>query len=1072
MENLVTTDEHCWSMSFGENLARHLLLEAGECAVEHTEGRSFIRERSGSSITVVDDEKYLEPDESGLVVPLGSLDHGRPCVSHLAGRIVNGRPPTCESVVESYTDAFSFVEADPRTGRPGLRPAQLGAVFAALAHWKSGNTQAATIVMPTGTGKTDTMVALSVAARISRLLIIVPSDALRSQISDKFLRFGVCQITTAVSESAIRPVVGLLQSGRMTAELTRSFVDHCTVIVATPQALSHCDEEVRRIIIEGCSHLFVDEAHHVAASSWRSVVQAFGEKPVLQFTATPYREDKHRLGGKLIYTYPLRLAQEAGVFSRIDYVAVQSIAEADRKVAERAVLALDQDRARGFDHLLMARVKSVPRARQVLELYKAVAPGYAPVLIHSGLPQRDRASAVQAMRDRSSRVIICVDMLGEGFDLPELKIAAIHDPHKSLGITLQFIGRFARPVDNPDQAATVVVPRPEGQYDPLLRDLYAEDADWNRIIRELSEIPNRRDEEVYEFESGFSTELADIAIRGLSPSMSTVVFDTKEARVEFDGVVDLFGVDNLVGGTASVNTDRAVAWFIVRKSEPVGFGNIEGLINSWFELHVVYWDPDRRLLFIHGSENAGRYEWLAEVLCGRPVPLVSGETVYRVMGQLARPQATNMGVLDAVDRARKFTMVSGEAVTDGFSDIEARGKVQTNIFAQGFANGLSAGYGASLKGRIWSHRHASVLLEWVEWCDRVGDALMDESMSVDEVLRRFLRPKPVTTMPADIPLAVDWNYQEALYNQSSAMVVWGDESAGFDDITLKVIDHEPRDTLPFDVILGNRSLRYALAITDSDMTVTATGEDFILRRGTREDPLSRVLTEKGLVVYYSDEGFLFPPNLYAKPLARMPVLEMERLVVLDWTATNLRVESRGDPPRTDSIQDRMARVLLEDDSWQVIIDDDRSGEAADLVAMKVENDDIIVYLVHCKFSSEDRPGARAGDLYEVCGQAIRSGTWSERSSRLYTHLKSRMGDLFVATGSYGLIKGTEKDFLDLCDLSRNTRTHLRVAIAQPGLSKGKLDPSETRLKLVELLAGTEHYLRAKTGHSLTIFCSP
>ena len=35
-------------------------------------------------------------------------------------------------------------------------------------------------------------------------------------------------------------------------------------------------------------------------------------------------------------------------------------------------------------------------------------------------------------------------MLGEGFDFPNLKIAAIHSPHKSLVSTLQFIGRFAR----------------------------------------------------------------------------------------------------------------------------------------------------------------------------------------------------------------------------------------------------------------------------------------------------------------------------------------------------------------------------------------------------------------------------------------------------------------------------------------------------------------------------------------------------------------------------------------------------------------------------------------------------
>ena len=35
-------------------------------------------------------------------------------------------------------------------------------------------------------------------------------------------------------------------------------------------------------------------------------------------------------------------------------------------------------------------------------------------------------------------------MLGEGFDLPALKVAVVHDPQKSLAVTLQFIGRFTR----------------------------------------------------------------------------------------------------------------------------------------------------------------------------------------------------------------------------------------------------------------------------------------------------------------------------------------------------------------------------------------------------------------------------------------------------------------------------------------------------------------------------------------------------------------------------------------------------------------------------------------------------
>lgn len=81
------------------------------------------------------------------------------------------------AVLESYEGTFDFAEESP--DRPGLRAPQLGAVHAVLAYWTTGRRVPATVVMPTGTGKTETMLALLVAARPDRLLVLVPSDALR-----------------------------------------------------------------------------------------------------------------------------------------------------------------------------------------------------------------------------------------------------------------------------------------------------------------------------------------------------------------------------------------------------------------------------------------------------------------------------------------------------------------------------------------------------------------------------------------------------------------------------------------------------------------------------------------------------------------------------------------------------------------------------------------------------------------------------------------------------------------------------------------------------------------------------
>ncbi|WP_258960079.1 helicase-related protein, partial [Klebsiella pneumoniae] len=84
------------------------------------------------------------------------------------------------------------------------------------------------------------------------------------------------------------------------------------------------------------------------------------------------------------------------------------------------------------------------------------------------------------------RIIVCVDMLGEGFDLPELKIAAIHDQHKSPAVTLQFIGRLTR-VDNTLGDAKFVANIANQKTDHQMSELYKESADWGKIIRDVSQ---------------------------------------------------------------------------------------------------------------------------------------------------------------------------------------------------------------------------------------------------------------------------------------------------------------------------------------------------------------------------------------------------------------------------------------------------------------------------------------------------------------------------------------------------------------------------------------------------------
>src|SRR5689334_15613772 len=67
----------------------------------------------------------------------------------------------------------------------GLYKNQIGAIGAALAHF-SVRDEPALITMPTGTGKTAVMVVLSYLMKAKKVLVLTPSQLVRTQIAEQF----------------------------------------------------------------------------------------------------------------------------------------------------------------------------------------------------------------------------------------------------------------------------------------------------------------------------------------------------------------------------------------------------------------------------------------------------------------------------------------------------------------------------------------------------------------------------------------------------------------------------------------------------------------------------------------------------------------------------------------------------------------------------------------------------------------------------------------------------------------------------------------------------------------------
>jgi len=279
------------------------------------------------------------------------------------------------------------------TQKGGLRDAQRGAMFAIFSHWTRSNAPA-TVVMPTGTGKTETLLA-TIAAQAPRCaLVIVPTDPLRTQFFNKALIWGrLCALGVLYAGSQY-PVVGMVRSGFKTNEGLERFLRSCHIIVATMPILANMQNEKLEIVRNQCDLIAIDEAHHLGAPSWAKVVDSFQDSRILQLTATPFRQDGKHIGGDIIYTFPLSKCQSEGFFKPIDFIAVTEFYDekADQTICDVAVAKLRKDIESGFQHALMARTSSKKRARQVFALYEEKHADLNPVMIYSGMPTADKES--------------------------------------------------------------------------------------------------------------------------------------------------------------------------------------------------------------------------------------------------------------------------------------------------------------------------------------------------------------------------------------------------------------------------------------------------------------------------------------------------------------------------------------------------------------------------------------------------------------------------------------------------------------------------------------------------------
>ena len=953
--------------------------------------------------------------------------------------------------------------------RSGLRQAQTGALHAIASHWTLSN-EPACIVLPTGTGKTEVMIAAALHAFSRRVLVVVPTDALRQQTADKFKSYGILRQIGIIDDLPF-PVVGILAS--KPARTHFDAVAECNVVVSTMNSIGLADEDVQRDFAALFSHIFFDEAHHIEAATWKRFQKHSASAKNLLLTATPFREDGKPLQGKLIYNFPLGLAQEQGYFKPIHFIEVFEPDEqfGDEQIAEAAVGRLREDLNAGHDHILMARARTIDAARSLYD--NIYAPRYGdlnPVLIHSRTA--GRAGVVCAIRAGAHRIIVCVNMFGEGFDLPNLKIAALHSVHKSLGITLQFIGRFARAGTDVGEA-TFVANTAEDGVPEALEALYQEDADWNVLLADLSydaidpqaRLSNLVDnlEDLREVE-----DEVDISLLALRPKISAQVYRT---RGFYPGrFAEAFSSKQQIYQAHLSRPDNMLV-LVVNQQEQIDWtGSRDIAIDSW-DLYVAYYDPARGLLYTHASRKGDATGRLARAV-GRDVALIRNEETFKVFTGLRRLTLHSVG-LSSRSRNVRYQMFAGLDVRDAIDPVQQQSKLKSNITGVGYEEGERRSVGSSRKGKVWSLRSGS-LADWRKWCDDIGAKLTDPDSHPDDFLRYTLIPESVSALPECRALMADWPDQLFESTNFRFEVIDGDRSYEFDDCQIDLAAWNPGgNSFDFALQAGDdlrAELRLRLetiATGDENYAVTHIGgHNPQLQVGGQRRSFADYFNENPPLVRLED-GSQLAGNILLKPQEELQdAYDRERIGTINWAGCDITKESRwkNNALRADSVQQRMIEHL-EAGPATFIIDDDDTGECADIIAIEEEDERIIVQLWHCKYSSGDNPGNRVDDLYEVCGQAQKSTKWTWSLRRLIKHIIKRETQHARGRPSR-FVRGSLAELATLRKAARRRFIDYNIGIAQPGLSKGAMP-----VEHLAILGATNAFVQCVTDNPLAVIAS-
>lgn len=935
----------------------------------------------------------------------------------------------CEGIIISYfSDNYDKLKYPVYSdSKAGLRNSQSGAIHAIASYATLGSKKAAIIVMPTGSGKTTVLMMAPYILKRKKVLIVTPSAMVRSQITKDFKLLCTLKAINVFQKNVKAPKI--YEAKHLYKNEDDNKILSSDVIIATPMiAKSISENDIKNEF----DYLIFDEAHHVPAPTWQKIIKNMMDIPILLVTATPFRLDNKQIKGEIIYNYPLSQAIKDKIYGKVRFVPVNDDKDKNKDIciAEETERIYLKDKKAGYNHFVLVRTNTKEKARELEKIYSD-STKLKLKRIDSAMSSITIDNIIKQLKKNQIQGLICINMLGEGFDFPNLKIAAIHEPHKSLASTLQFIGRFSRTnADDIGDATFIAMNNQDLQIEN--NRLYSSDVAWQKMIINMSDEKVDRvlesNKAIGEFSSLDDSDM-DLSVHCIKVKGHAKVYKVSNFYHE-----RTFPIDKQLGNFVYTSKcENTVIGISEIDTKPLWSSN-DNLFNKEYRLYIVHYQPSTKLLFIYSQNKLeGLYNSIVENF-SKDYELIPREYMNRVLAGFTNYEFFNTGmqnryseggeayrVYSGFDTAKSIDEVSGKMLSAGHAFCRVSDK--NKVYTIGYSSG----------SKFWSSSYLTIP-EYIRWCEDVGIKIGNKDLKVKTNTNYDKLPIPKKIIEYSTgPLFCFLNNKVyispcRIYKKDNPHSI-----ALITDITLKFLESNSK-TIKFEVQIFGVSEKI---ICDINGKYSSENSLLYCKVGSNTYTLAEYFSENPISFKTSDDTVYYGSEVLEGNL-ELEKYDLNRIKTINWKKLNIDITSECITKKEGklSIQDGLKTYLLNNPNFTFIIFDHGSGEIADFITLKDSETSVDVEFYHCKAMKGSEYNSSVNDVYEVAQQAVKSTIWIKSKAVLLEKINNRIS----GSDKEKFIKGNLEDLKTLLTSSKVLK--VKIYIVQPAIKKSKDMPEK------------------------------